>query len=485
MINKQLLDYVQKSLEDGHPIEQISPALMGQGWNQDDIKEAAMKATEAIARKKSIPMPPPAPPQKSEWNIEVKNLSASQVLLYLGGLIVVLAGVIYIGINWSEWGSGARIAAIFLPMLICYVVGMPMWFSGDHKKQGIAFLVVGSLLFPFFLSVTFKELGIFVQPYNDQFSLAVSALSLLLYVISSFIFRYPAWAFLYDIAGLFTYYFFLKVIGVESIFMKPVMAWLFLILGTAYLLFSGLYERMKQDEAGRYSYAIGAIVIALSFVRLFMETFNNDANLSWLLLIFGIAYFALGMFYEKNGRTKYTQAPYVIGVGIVFFSLLRLGFDGTLLKNFTSDTVVYNQDIVGWSNVIIGIAYLLMAYVIGKLKDFQFEEASKLKDFFDIVAPLWILGALFYLGTGGQKPVYETLLLISSLGFIFGSIPKLSKHYLLFGTVFLIIYIFDIGAEYFQNQVGWPITLFVAGLLSMGIGVAIERVRRKYFAVQS
>jgi hypothetical protein len=119
MINKQLLDYIQKSLESGASIEQITPALVGQGWNNQDIKEASAKASEIISQKINVAVPPPAPPKKSEWNIEVKNLSASQVLLYLGGLIVVIAGIIYIGINWSQWGSVARISAIFLPMLIC------------------------------------------------------------------------------------------------------------------------------------------------------------------------------------------------------------------------------------------------------------------------------------------------------------------------------------------------------------------------------
>ena len=47
--------------------------------------------------------------------------------------------------------------------------------------------------------------------------------------------------------------------------------------------------------------------------------------------------------------------------------------------------------------------------------------------------------------------------------------------------LFLIIYIFDIGGEYFQNQIGWPITLFVAGILSMGVGIGIEVIRRNYF----
>lgn len=483
MVNKQILDYVQKSLEGGYSVEQISTALTGQGWNPTEINEALLKAQEIIQQKSAAPVAPPAPSKKSEWNIEVKSLSASQILLYLGGLIVVLAGVTYICINWSQWGSAARIFAILLPMLICYGAGAPMFLSGEHKKQGILFLVVGSLLFPFFLIILFKELQIFAQPFNDNFNLTVFILSFILYLCSSFIFRFPVWSFLYQGTGLFVYYFFLKLIGVESFFEKATMSWLFLIPGTAYLFLSLFYDKNEQKDEGHYSYVIGALVLVLSFVRLFGETFfNNKEHLSYLLLIFGVAYFLLGIFYEKSNLKKYCQAPYFIGAGIVFFSLLRLAIDGTLLKDFTGSTAYYDRDIIGWSNVIVGVIYLLIGWGIEKLKFLQLEVAPKFKELFNFVGPLLTLGAIFYLGLEGKKPVYETMLLLSSLGFIFGSIPRLSRQYLYIGTLFLIIYIFDIGGEYFQNDVGWPIVLFVAGLISMGIGVAIERVRRRYFA---
>jgi hypothetical protein len=483
MVNKQILDYVQKSIEGGYTVEQISTALSESGWSPAEINEALLKAQEITQQKSVAPLAPPAP-KKSGWNIELESLSASQILLYLGGLIVVLAGIIYIGINWSQWGSAGRIFAILLPMLICYGAGAPMFFSGEHKKQGIVFLVVGSLLFPFFLSVTFKELTIFATPFNDNFNLTVSFLSFVLYLVSSFIFRFPVWSFLYQGTGLFVYYFFLKIIGIENVFEEPTMAWLFLIPGTAYLFLSLFYDKNEQKNEGYYSYAIGALVLVLSFVRLFGETFaENKEHLAWLLMFFGVAYFLLGIFYEKTNFKKYCQVPYFIGAVIVFFSLLRLDTDGTLLKDLIKSTAGYNRDIIGWSSVIVGVIYLVFAYVIEKLKNIGLEEAPKYKEFFDLVGPFWVLGAIFFLGLDGKKPVYETLLLLSSLGFIFGSIPKQALQYLFIGNLFLIIYIFSIGGEYFQNEIGWSITLFIAGLASMGISIVMEKVRRKYFAV--
>ena len=63
MVNKQILDYVQKSLEGGYSVEQISTALTGEGWNPTEINEALLKAQEIIQQKSVAPL---APPNKSE-----------------------------------------------------------------------------------------------------------------------------------------------------------------------------------------------------------------------------------------------------------------------------------------------------------------------------------------------------------------------------------------------------------------------------------
>lgn len=172
-----------------------------------------------------------------------------------------------------------------------------------------------------------------------------------------------------------------------------------------------------------------------------------------------------------------------MGFFVIFLSLLRLATDGSLLTTFTGDVgYKVEQSMVGWSAIIVGLAYLLIGWLGEKLRDLGLEEGGRYTEFFNLLGALAVLGAILYLGTDGKKPVYETLLLLSSLGFIFASIPKLSRQYLYAGTLFLVIYIFSIGGEYFQNQVGWPITLFIAGLTSMGVGFSIGKLKHQYFS---
>ena len=73
------------------------------------------------------------------------------------------------------------------------------------------------------------------------------------------------------------------------------------------------------------------------------------------------------------------------GMDIWLRIILEGARNGTLLKDFTGSTARYDQDIIGWSNVIVGVIYLLLAYAIEKLKNFQLEEAPRYKEFFNLV----------------------------------------------------------------------------------------------------
>ena len=434
---------------------------------------------------------------------KLKKLSVSQVLLFLGGLITVLAGITYIGINWSQWGPTSRIFALFLPMLICYSAGVSLFFNNQHKKQGLAFVIVGSLLFPLFLSITFKELGLFTKPFNEYFALTVSSLTLVLYLGLNFVFRSSIWTLLYQGIGLYVYYYLLIVLGIKGNIKDPILAWLFLIPGTAYLLLSlYLYERSKENYKTYYSYVLSILVFISCFTHFVVWALDNK-HLSWWLMLPGLTYFSFGAWLEKNGTKntlpywiglgsepptkglqwiqKYCSLPYLVGIGFIFFSFFCLAIEGTLLKTFFQLASQHKQDIIGWSNVIAGAIYLLIAWLISQLKYSQLEEGTKYRIFFDLMGSLFILIAILCLGLDGKKPIYETLLLLSSLSFIFVSIPKRSSLFLYIGTLFLIIYIFSIGREYFKDDVGWPLMLFVVGLMSMGISVAIEKIKRRHF----
>ena len=483
-VDKRIINYVQGTLGRGYLVEQIKSALTTQGWSQPEIDDTILQVQNEQKLNQAATTAPPAPPKHTNKLIVPSHLSVSQVLLYLGGIIMVLAGIIFVGINWSQWGSIARVFAILLPLLICHAIGLRLWFIEQNKSQGIVLLVVSALLFPFFLSVLFFETHTFRVPFNEGFNLTVSLLSLFLYLIFSYVFKHPIWSLIYQSAGLFAYYSFIQLLGLRYSAERDTMPWLFLVPGILYLYLATLYEKYQFRIQAHYSYVMSTVVVTVAFLQILSSMLHDPfTNTLWLLLIAGIVFFLIGVLLERTNHLQFCLAPYRVGAIIVFLALFRLTAEGSLLIGFVGTGFGHTSNLYGWTNLITGFIFLLIANVLGVLPKYQLNEAGQFKGFYNLVGSFWILAAIFYLGLEGPRPIYETLLLITSLVFIFGSIPKRAKEFLLTGTLFLIVYIFAIGGEYFQDQVGWPITLFATGLTCMGIGIAIEKVRRKYFTL--
>jgi len=98
----------------------------------------------------------------------------------------------------------------------------------------------------------------------------------------------------------------------------------------------------------------------------------------------------------------------------------------------------------------------------------------------DLVGTFTALGALVFLGADGHQPEWEVLALLASLGAIVASVYRKNQTYLFAGAIYLMINIFWIGFEYFENTAGLPLTLLVCGGLSMALGYGVHRVRKEY-----
>ncbi|MBI2463542.1 hypothetical protein HYV57_01145 [Candidatus Peregrinibacteria bacterium] len=426
MSQKVLIEYIQSTLRKGFSRQSVKKALSSAEWTNQEINDAFFQADEMMMKDSKMTKTLPLAPKKSGWNLDLGTLSASQILLYLGSIIIVIAGFIYVGIHWEYWGPIERILAILIPMLILFAGGSKFWID-KKKEKAVVTLFTGAILFPLFMSVTLTELKIFAPQETINFNLAISLSSLVFYILLHFIFPFYVWSFLTLIAGTASYYFTLDFFHIDKIYGSEIWGWAFLVLGLIYVF--------------------------------------------------------MGMFQEKRKKKEMSTLIYLFGFMISFFALWRLSLNADLIKAFMPNSNGYfpDQVHVGWSFVIVGGIYLLASMAIEKMEKRGWNIIGAYAKILSTVGIFMILGAILYLSSNGKKFFYETLLLIASLGAIFGSIPKSASQFLFAGTFFLIIYIFDIGAEYFKNDVGWPITLFAAGLISMGISFAMETIRKKYF----
>jgi hypothetical protein len=460
MANNSLDEYINKSLALGFSQDQIRVVLKTKGWDDNAITTAFNKDQ-------------PAPRESTKFH-------ASKILLYIGGLITIIAGVTYIGTSWSTWNAYIRILAIFIPLAISYFSGAHLFTKTDHKHNGIVFLVVGSLLFPLFLYVFVNELHL--VPPGDNFhywkGFIISFFSLINFLLLGRLYKHPSWTF-YSLATILaSLSYLLNGLGIESI-RNPLHSWIMMVPSTFLFYICYQYEKSQEKSKALYAYLVGLAGLVLSFLVLFGLSYTHN-YVVWLLLLSGGAYFGFGAWMEKRSMQAYGSTLYFIGAVLTFLSLTRLASEGFYISGLLGVSVP-NLELVQWSQVIVGAIFIAIAWILNKTASIGLKDGSRYRELFYFMGPLFVLGGVYTLGLNGQHIFYETLLLVLSLVFILSSIYTNLKQFLYFGTLFLVVYIFSIGAEYFKDSIGWPLTLFVAGISSMLIGIVTDRLKKKFF----
>lgn len=130
--------------------------------------------------------------------------------------------------------------------------------------------------------------------------------------------------------------------------------------------------------------------------------------------------------------------------------------------------------------LVAGTAYIFMGYSFSK-NDF-----APFSGFLYGFGILGVLGAAFMLGGrgSGHSVFWELIYPGLIFGTLFLSVHVKRVSFLLWGTLFLMAYIFKITSEYFSNSLGWPLVLVIAGLAMIGVGYMALSIKNKYLAAK-
>ncbi len=126
--------------------------------------------------------------------------------------------------------------------------------------------------------------------------------------------------------------------------------------------------------------------------------------------------------------------------------------------------------------LVAGLSYMLLGH--------YFQHSGKE----EFTGPLYGFGVFGFLGAalvlGGWTPdasiVWELLFPGLVFGAMFLSVYLRAKSFLVFGAIYLMIYILKITGEYFQDGLGWPLALVLAGLALIAVGYVAVYVNNKY-----
>lgn len=149
-----------------------------------------------------------------------------------------------------------------------------------------------------------------------------------------------------------------------------------------------------------------------------------------------------------------------------FFSFSGFLFQSRgLIDNFTE-----------YRFIILGLSYISLGYYFSKG---PYSFLTKYLYFFGLGSVLTV--GLILQGFKDEANffwqfIYPFLL----VGVFYTSIHWQSKVFLLLGALFTIFQIIKFTVEYFSDSVGWPISLIVAGLVTMGIGYMSFELNKKY-----
>lgn len=128
--------------------------------------------------------------------------------------------------------------------------------------------------------------------------------------------------------------------------------------------------------------------------------------------------------------------------------------------------------------LVAGVSYLLLGYGFSK------SIRAPLSEFLYGFGIFGFLGAALMLG--GWEPSQNVFWELIYPGLVFGalflSVSIKSKSFLMWGTLFLMVYILKITSEYFSSGMGWPVALIIAGLSMIGVGYMSLSLKKKYLS---
>lgn len=197
------------------------------------------------------------------------------------------------------------------------------------------------------------------------------------------------------------------------------------------------------------------IAVMLYSAGVDLATFGAEMAIFFSLFLVYLAMFFI------NKKTIFLLFSIIFGT----FCFYIIG-DYISVNSYFASTWQYNL----YLTFGLGLAYCFMGYSVTQLRGALYG--------FGILATL---GSAFALTGWGEDKIlayeliYPALLVLT----LWLSVKLKSRAFLVFGSIFLVGFIFKVTAEYFTDTFGWPIILAVIGLALVGVSVLAVNLKSR------
>ena len=366
-----------KSLKDR--LVRISPVPVVEEIPEPEVLDVVVEAPlPAAVEAAPLPQKKPAPPKEKvpfdQWLLSTRNIN---IALYTGGLLLILAGLIFIGVNWTRIPGLWKFAITLVVTGLMYLGGILLFRRPAFRIGGVALTAIASGFF----TLNFAVLQIYVLAplglRNEVMWLIASAICLPLYGLITYLVR----------SMLFTFYTQAAVISIATsalvVFNAPALIYLlvYALLSFGFLYIARLAKTTPLSDISHRPFLIlsniGLPVTVLVAIFIWLGNVGcvicQVGNL-WIaipVMGIGVVYYLLSnpIVDQKIGR--WIAAPLLalmvafilyqadlrstlIGIGLLVLSLLFLGGGYLLEKEEKERNGVWPLYVT---------AYLVAAYV--------------------------------------------------------------------------------------------------------------------------
>ena len=232
-----------------------------------------------------------------------------------------------------------------------------------------------------------------------------------------------------------------------------------------------LLNKPEQNAISQVMFIIATVLAPIgSYVLLKEGNINFDSATQAMTAVILAAIFGAALFTSKKNILT------LITIGFATWAYYAL-----ITKAFGANMFYNSVDFLKWSTIIVGTAYLFMAYGLKSFLLWLTQNHGREEKIIQDV--LYGFGTLAILGGGiALGGIFDVIFIAVVFGAFYGSVYLKSRSMLILGAIFLVAHIIKLTSKYFVNSSGWSIALIIVGFLVIGIGYLTYYLNKKYIS---
>ena len=365
------------------------------------------------------------------WIMEVRRLTLPQVTLYFGAWMLAVGAALLTFFQYPKLHGLPLVLVAWAAVAPTAWMGVRTWRRG-YFRVAIAYLLAFCLVTPVAVLVTLEEARLFTA-----FTLGAKNLELFFRLeMAKQVTNAQIWWSL--LAGL------------------PVCWWL---------------RRFTRAPVFSLMYAGMAALLCLATLLRFglLDCLERDPGRFFFDLIpCALLFLVAGFLFERHGMPDDSRYFYPFAVAFTMVALSGVAAWHKPWSDWLNSAAPFTRGQPEYLFLINAAIYFVLDRLCDRFSSLQVRMVGKS---FRFVIPGHVMTPLLILSTTAKTPAeahaLEWLLPITASAFIFASIPRQMKNFLVSGLLFLAIGLYRLQQEVFPSQAFLPIVLLLAGIALM------------------